>query len=205
MLEWIYSLTSALGYPGIAILMFIECVFPPFPSEVILPLAGFTAAQGHLSLFGVVLAGTLGSLFGQVPYYLLGRRVGKMTLLRWVERYGHWLTISGADLERAEVWFDRHGVWAVFVGRLIPGIRSLIPIPAGLSKMPLLLFLAYSAFGTVLWSLLLTLLGFFLRQQYRLVDRYLGLLVGIIVVVVAVLGFGVLVQRYLTRRRASQG
>ncbi len=203
MLEWIYSMTSALGYPGIALLMFIECVFPPLPSELILPLAGATAAQGQLSLFGVVVAGAVGSLVGQLPYYFLGRWVGEEKLIRWADRYGHWLTLSGRDLERADAWFDRYGVWAVLVGRLIPGLRSLIPIPAGLSEMPLPLFLAFSAFGTVMWSLLLTLAGYVLQQQYHLVGRYLGLLSVIVVVLVAIFVLSVLLPRYLVRRRAS--
>lgn len=203
MLEWIHSMTSALGYPGIALLMFIECIFPPLPSELILPLAGATAARGGLSLFGVVAAGAAGSLVGQLPYYFLGRWVGEEKLIRWADRYGHWLTLSGRDLERADAWFDRYGVWAVFVGRLIPGLRSLIPIPAGLSEMPLSLFLTFSAFGTVAWSLLLTLAGYALQQQYHLVGRYLGLLSVIVALLVAIFAFSVLLPRYLLRRRAS--
>lgn len=194
-------MTLALGYPGIALLMFLECVFPPLPSELILPLAGFTAAQGHISLVGVVLAGTVGSLFGQLPYYYLGRWVGERALVRWADRYGYWLTLSGADLERANAWFDRYGIWAVFVGRLIPGLRSLIPIPAGMNRMPLLLFLLYSVFGTVVWSCLLTLLGFILQQQYHLVGRYLGLIMAIVVVVVGGITLGFWIQRLLARRR----
>lgn len=205
MLEWIESTTLALGYPGIALLMFIECVFPPLPSELILPLAGFTAAQGQLSLVGVVLAGTVGSLFGQLPYYFLGRLFGLKTLQRWADRYGYLLTLSSRDLERATAWFDRYGIWAVLVGRLIPGLRSLIPIPAGIARMPLLLFLLYSAFGTAAWSFLLTLLGFILRQNYHLVGRYLALIVGVLVVIVAGFALGLLLQRHLARRRTTRG
>lgn len=203
MLEWISSLTSTLGYPGIALLMFVECVFPPLPSELVMPLAGFAAAEGQLSLVGVVLAGSLGSLVGQLPYYLLGRWVGEQTIIRWADRYGWLLTVSGDEVRQADRWFDRYGVWAVLVGRLIPGVRSLIPIPAGLSEMPLHLFLMYSAFGTVAWSLLLALLGFVLRQQYQLVNAYLGPLAGIVVVILLMLALGLLIQRHLARRRAS--
>ena len=201
MLEWVEGVTLALGYPGIALLMFLECVFPPVPSELILPLAGFTAAQGDISVVGVVLAGTVGSLLGQLPYYFLGRWLGERTLVRWADRYGYWLTLSGADLERANAWFDRYGIWAVFIGRLIPGVRSLIPIPAGLNRMPVLLFLLYSMFGTVAWSFLLTFLGFILRQQYHLVGRYMGFIVVTIAVIVGGFVLGLLVQRHLLRRR----
>ncbi len=175
MLGWIYSTTSALGYPGIALLMFLENIFPPLPSELIMPLAGFAAAQGDLSFFGVVLAGSLGALLGQLPYYALAYRVGRKTLFLWAERYGRWFTLSRHDLERADRWFERYGRWAVFFGRLVPGLRMLIPIPAGLSRMPVAVFLLYSLFGTVLWTALLVFLGFILRQNYHLVGRYLGI------------------------------
>ncbi len=201
MLEWIQGITLALGYPGIALLMFLECVFPPLPSELILPLAGFTAAQGRISLPGVVLAGTVGGLLGQLPYYYLGRSLGAQVLVRWADRYGSWLTFSGADIKKANAWFDRHGVWAVFLGRFIPGLRSLLPIPAGISRMPILLYLLYSFLGTAIWSFLLTLLGFILRQNYHLVGRYLGLFVVILAVIAGVVGLGLLLQRHLLRRR----
>ncbi len=174
MLEWIHSVTSAIGYPGIALLMFAENVFPPLPSELIVPLAGFAAAQGDLSLVGVILAGSLGSLLGQLPYYALSYWVGETTLYRLADRYGRWVMVSSHDLKRADRWFDRYGRWAVFCGRLVPGIRMLIPIPAGLSRMPLATFLLFSLFGTVLWTSLLTLLGFVLKENYHLVGHYLG-------------------------------
>jgi len=174
MLEWIHTTTAVLGYPGIALLMFVENVFPPLPSELIMPLAGFSAAQGDLSFAGVVLAGSVGSLLGQLPYYLLGRWVGGEQLVRWFDCYGKLVALSGPDLRRAEGWFSRYGSRAVFFGRLVPGLRSLIPVPAGLNKMPLPKFLLYSVFGTVLWTLLLALLGFVLRQNYHQVGQYLG-------------------------------
>lgn len=200
MLEWVQSTTTALGYPGIALLMFVENVFPPLPSELIMPLAGFAAAQGDLSLAGAVLAGSLGSLLGQLPYFLLGRWLGEEALIRWADRYGRWLTLSGRDIERADRWFDRYGVQAVFYGRLVPGLRSLIPIPAGLSGMPVAWFLLFSLFGTVIWTLLLALFGFVLRQHYVLVSRYLEPLALIVVGTIVVVALGWLVQRLLARR-----
>lgn len=198
--EWIHSTTTALGYPGIALLMFIENVFPPLPSELIMPLAGFAAAEGDLSLVGVIAAGSLGALLGQLPFYLLGRWLGEETLVSWADRYGRFLLLSGRDLERADRWFDRHGVRAVFFGRLVPGLRSLIPIPAGLSGMPVLRFLLYSLFGTVVWTLLLALLGFVLRQNYALVGRYLGSLPLVVIGAIAVVAFGWFARRLLARR-----
>ena len=138
-----------------------------------MPLAGFAAAQGNLSFVGVVLAGSLGALLGQLPYYALAYWAGEAVLYRWAERYGRWL-VSSHDLRRADRWFERYGGWAVFFGRLVPGLRMLIPIPAGLSRMPITTFLLYSLFGTVFWTFLLVLLGFILRQNYHLVGHYFG-------------------------------
>jgi membrane protein DedA with SNARE-associated domain len=174
MVEWIQQTMTALGYPGIALLMFLENVFPPIPSELIMPLAGFTAGQGELSFVGVVLAGALGSLLGQLPLYYLGRWVGEDKLVAWADRYGKWIAVSGDDVKQADDWFDRHGHKAVFFARLVPALRSLISIPAGLSEMHLGTFLLYSAFGTGLWAFILAALGSLLGQNYELVDTYLG-------------------------------
>lgn len=202
MLEWIHTTTTALGYPGIALLMFVENVFPPLPSELVMPLAGFSAAQGHLSFAGVVLAGSVGSLLGQLPYYLLGRWVGGEQLVRWFDRYGKLVALSGSDLRRAEGWFERYGSRAVFFGRLVPGLRSLIPVPAGLNEMPLPKFLLYSAFGTVLWTLLLALLGFVLRQNYHRVGQYLGHATLIVLALALAAALGWSVQRVVARCRS---
>lgn len=174
MLEWIQNTMTGLGYPGVALLMFVENVFPPIPSELIMPLAGFTAGRGDLSFVGVVLAGSLGSLVGQLPLYYLGRWVGEDQLVAWAERYGKWLTVSGKDIRRADDWFDKHGHKTVFFARLVPGVRSLISIPAGLSEMNLPIFLLYSAFGTGLWALILASLGALLGENYDVVEIYLG-------------------------------
>ncbi len=199
MLEWIHSTTTAVGYPGIALLMFLENVFPPLPSELIMPLAGFAAAQGDLSLLGAFLAGSLGSLLGQLPYYALGHWVGETTLCRWADRYGRWFGLSSRDIKRADAWFDRYGRWAVFFGRLVPGLRVLIPLPAGLSRMPVVTFLLYSLFGTMFWTLLLTLLGFTLRQNYGLVGRYFGQVTLWLIGLTLIGGLGWFLRRWLQR------
>ena len=192
---------TTLGYPGVALLMFLENVFPPIPSELIMPLAGFTAGRGDLSFVGVVVAGALGSLLGQLPLYYLGRWASEDKLVAWAERYGKWLTLSGQDIKKADNWFDRHGHKAVFLARLVPGLRSLISIPAGMSEMPLTTFWLYSALGTTLWALLLAALGGLLGENYTLVDTYLG------PVSLVVLG-GLLVFAVfwiVRRRRRAQG
>jgi len=190
MLKWIEDTISDLGYVGIVLLMALENVFPPIPSEFIMPLAGFTTTRGDLSFLGVAIAGTIGSVLGAIPLYCLGRWVGMLKLHVWIERYGKWLLLSPGDLERVDAWFDRYGTMAVLIGRLIPGIRSLISIPAGFAGMHFGLFLIYTAIGTSLWSLLLAYAGRLLGRNYYKVGEYLepiayvvlGLLVGWVVV-----------------------
>ena len=187
---------STLGYPGVALLMFLENLFPPIPSELIMPLAGFTAGRGELSFAWVVVAGSLGSLLGQLPLYYLGRLVGEEKLVRWADRYGKWLTLSGDDIRKADDWFDKHGTKAVFFARLIPGLRSLISVPAGISEMPMPKFLLYSAVGTTLWVVILTALGGLLGRNYDAVDTYLGP-----VAFVVVGGLAVFAVFWIVRRR----
>ncbi len=174
MLDWARQIMETLGYPGIALLMFLENVFPPLPSEIIMSLAGFTATQGKLAHWAVWLAGATGSVLGSLPLYYLGRSVGGERLHRWADRYGKWLTVSGADLDNAQGWFDRHGKRAVFLCQLIPGVRSLISIPAGIHAMSVPLFLAYTALGVVIWTGLLAFLGRLLGDNYAVVGRFVG-------------------------------
>ena len=174
MLDWITGLLGSLGYVGVTFLMFLENVFPPIPSELIMPLAGFTAAQGKLSLVGVVAAGTLGSVLGALPLYYLGRRLGAARLKSLADRHGRWLTLDGDDIERAIAWFDRHGGAAVFIGRLVPGVRSLISVPAGIDRMPLVPFLLFTTLGSGVWTGLLAYLGHLLGGRYQEVERYLN-------------------------------
>ena len=169
MFDWITDLVETTGYFGILLLMLVENVFPPIPSELIMPLAGFTAAQGRLSIVLVVLAGTAGSLLGALFWYGLGRWLGEERLRRLAARHGRWLTLSPGEIDRAEDWFRRHGATAVLLGRLVPAVRSLISVPAGVARMPLPGFLAWTALGTGLWTALLAGAGYLLQGQYALV------------------------------------
>lgn len=174
MLEWITHLMNSLGYLAIVFLMFLENVFPPIPSELIMPLAGFTATQGKLSLVGVIIAGTIGSVLGALPLYFIGKTIGEKRLKEWADKHGKWLTVSGDDIAGAKSWFDRHGGLAVFICRLVPGVRSLISVPAGIGNMSLPLFLLYSTLGAGLWTALLAYVGFLLGGNYGKVDKFLG-------------------------------
>lgn len=174
MAEWVARTMEALGYWGIGLLMFLENLFPPIPSELIMPLAGFTVAQGRMQFLPAVVAGVLGTVLGAVLWYQIGQSVSEQRLVRLANRYGKWLAISGQDVQRAIAWFNRYGKRAVFFGRLVPGVRTLISIPAGLARMSLIPFLLYSTAGTLIWTLLLTYMGFLLGSNYAQVEQYLG-------------------------------
>jgi membrane protein DedA with SNARE-associated domain len=167
------NLIAAAGYLGVVVLMVIENLFPPVPSEVIMPLAGYMATRGEFALGGVVAAGTAGSVIGALPLYYAGARLGEERLKEFADRHGRWLTVSRDDIERAGHWFDRHGAAAVFFGRLVPGVRSLISVPAGIKGMGFGRFLFYTTAGTALWTALLTVSGYVLGANFRRVEEYL--------------------------------
>lgn len=170
------------GYFGIALLMAVENVFPPVPSELIMPFAGYVAAKGDLNIVGVVLAGALGSVLGTLPWYWLGRRIGRERLGRWVKAHGRWFTVTPEELERAERWFERSGGWALLLGRLVPAVRSVISMPAGVEAMPVARMLAWSAAGTVLWSGALAALGFMLESRYERISPWVDRIsIGVLV------------------------
>jgi membrane protein DedA with SNARE-associated domain len=171
---WVVSTMETMGYLGVGLLMFLENLFPPIPSELIMPLAGFTVAKGNMDFTLVVLAGVVGTMVGALPWYYAGKVLSEHRLRRLADRYGKWLGMSGKDIDTANQWFNKHGGKAVFLCRLVPGVRTVISLPAGISNMPIAPFLMYSTLGTTLWICLLTGLGYFLGHQYTLVDKYLG-------------------------------
>jgi membrane protein DedA with SNARE-associated domain len=201
MLEWITNTINYMGYLGIALLMFVENLFPPIPSELIMPLAGFTAraTPDKLNIIGVFFAGLIGSVLGALVWYYPGKFLGEERLKTWADRYGRWLAISSKDITKATRWFDRQGNKAVLIGRLVPGVRTLISVPAGISSMHLLPFLFYTTLGSAAWVGLLTYSGYILGSQYELVDKYLAPVSKIV--------FGVLVLAFvfwvLKRKRKS--
>lgn len=174
MSDWIVSLVDRLGYLGIAFLMLLENLFPPIPSELIMPLAGFAASRGDLSLPGVVLAGSAGSVAGAFIWYAVGRWLGDERLKRFAARHGRWLTLSPRDVDHVDRWFEKHCAWAVFGGRLLPAIRTLISVPAGIFEMAPGRFLLFSTLGTLIWSGALAAAGAALGQNYAKVQSWLG-------------------------------
>mgnify|MGYP000447836070 CR=1 FL=1 len=161
------------GYGAIFAAMFLENLFPPIPSELIMPLGGFYVQQGQLALIPVVLAGLIGTVLGALPWYGIGRLINEQRLEQWLERHGRWIGISPQELQRSRSWFNRHGTALVFWGRLVPGIRTLISVPAGIEMMPLAPFLLWTTAGSLIWTLLLTLAGMALGEGYANVELWI--------------------------------
>ena len=201
MFEWITDVIARLGYCGVAILTFLENVFPPIPSELVIPLAGFVAAEGDLRLGLVIVMGSAGSLAGAAVWYSVGRRIGEQRVRAWVARHGRWLTLSVQDVDRAQDWFRRHGAAAVLFGRLMPGVRTLVSLPAGFSSMPLGPFLLYSALGTAIWTAALAYAGVALQANFTRVGDYLDVVTNVLLAV----GAAMIVGRYIRCWRRTGG
>lgn len=172
MFDFIVRFIADHGYLAVFALMAVENIFPPIPSELIMPLAGFTAASGKLNLFAVLLAGTAGSVAGTAPWYYAGRLYGRKRLRRFAGKHGRWLTLRPDDIDKALQAFERHGRKAVLFGRLVPAVRTLISVPAGIADMSLPRYMAYSAIGSLVWASLLAGAGYLLEAQYDTVARY---------------------------------
>jgi len=195
------------GYGAIFAAMFLENLFPPIPSELIMPLGGFYVQQGKLALIPVVLAGLLGTVLGALPWYGIGRLVNEERIEHWLDRHGRWIGIRSQELQRSRRWFSRHGTALVFWGRLVPGIRTLISVPAGIEMMPLTPFLLWTTAGSLIWTLLLTLVGQALGKGYDQVGGWLapwGRVIGSALLVALAAGVLVLVVRGVQLRRGNQ-
>ncbi|MFT4013427.1 MAG: DedA family protein [Paracoccus sp. (in: a-proteobacteria)] len=184
MFDWVVSTIESWGYLGVFLLMVAEHVFPPIPSEVIMPLAGFLAARGDLSLWLTILIGTAGSVLGTMIWYWIGRAFGEARLKRIAARHGRLLTLSPSDIDNARTWFNRHGAAAVFFGRMIPAIRTLISVPAGLSDLPFWKFLAFTVLGSAIWTSVLTCAGLILHENYARVADYVDPLSKLVILAV---------------------
>jgi membrane protein DedA with SNARE-associated domain len=188
-LDWVVLVMRTVGSPGVGLATALETVFPPVPSELVLPLAGYTASQGYYSVFAAIAWATAGSLVGALVLYWLGAAWGLERICALADRIP---LMHAEDVRRAVAWFSRHGRTAVFVGRLVPGVRSLISIPAGIDRMPLLRFSVFTTAGSLVWNAALILAGYELGEQWHVVEGYVGpasnvvyVLIGVIVLVVA--------------------
>jgi membrane protein DedA with SNARE-associated domain len=172
--DWVRELIEQSGYVGVCLLMLLETVFPPIPSEVIMSLSGLQAQRGTMTLWGAILAGTLGAMLGNIMWYWVARALGIERFYPLIDRFGRFLTLDRKEVERADALFDRYDRWLVFLGRMVPTIRSLVSIPAGLFGMGWRPFLFWSTLGTLGWTTALAVAGYLLGQNYTEVDRYLG-------------------------------
>jgi len=184
--SWITSVREQFGYFGIALLILVENVFPPIPSEVILTFGGFMTTKSELSIFGVVVASTIGSVGGAVILYWIGRILNVERLERIIEKWGKYLRLTKEDVRKADAWFDKYGPWTVFFCRFIPLIRSLISIPAGMSGMNQWLFLVLTTLGTLIWNLVLVLVGAKVGNNWHQIVNYMDVYSNIMYVVIAV-------------------
>ena len=199
--DWIVSLMATLGSPGAGLLVALESIFPPIPSELILPLAGFTASQGQLNVVAAVIWTTVGSLVGALVLYALGAKVGEERLRAVARRMP---LVRESDIDKVDGWFERHGGKAVFFGRMVPGVRSLISVPAGVARMPVGRFLLLSALGSLVWNTLLISAGYSLGSRWSVVESWVGRFQEVVVVLAVVLVVVVVVRRVRDSRQARR-
>ncbi len=193
--DWIFQVITTLGYLGLALLLVAENLFPPIPSEVVLPLAGFVVGRGDLGFWQALLASTTGSVVGALILYALGRYGGRGLVLR----YGSWLRVSAKELERAEGWFRRYGDWVVLFARVVPLARSIVSIPAGTMQMPLLRFTVLAAVGSGVWNVLLIGAGVALGANWARISGWIGSYSDVVLILLAGAATVLLVLRHRGR------
>jgi Uncharacterized membrane-associated protein len=205
MQDFIINIMNQFGYLGIALLIAIENIFPPIPSEVILTFGGFMTAKSELNIYGVVLASTIGSVAGAMVLYALGRFLNPERIERWLDgRIGRILHLKKQDVTRAEGWFVRRGKLTVFFCRFIPIVRSLISIPAGMAKMNMGIFLLLTTLGTAIWNTVLVYLGALFGASYEVVVQYFNTYTTVAVIVLAALAAAFCVFYYKRRIRSRK-
>ena len=181
MADWVLQLIENHGYIAIFFLMFLENVFPPIPSEVILPLSGYIASQGSLNPLLILIASVSGAMLGVIFWYLIGRLIGQLRLEKFFEKYGVYIAITLNDYQKGLMFFEKYRRISVFFGRLIPVIRTVISIPAGLTKMRFLNFTILSTLGTIIWSGLLLHSSYFAGREYEIAAHYIGIITNVII------------------------
>ena len=196
--QLVLDVIGALGYLGLALLLVAENLFPPIPSEVVLPLAGFLVGRGDLNLWGAIFAATFGSVAGALVLYALGRWGGR----RFVLSYGSWIRVDKESLDRAEGWFHHYGAALVLFARIVPVARSIVSIPAGTAKMPLARFVILTTIGSAIWNSLLVGAGVFLGANWSVVQNWIGSYSNVVLVAATVAAAIYLVLRHF---RSSKG
>jgi membrane protein DedA with SNARE-associated domain len=199
--DWATGIVEQLGYLGVAMLVAIENVFPPIPSEVVLGLAGYTASKGDASVVGMIIAATIGSVVGACVLYGLSAAIGPVRVRAITIRYGTWIGFGETDLDRAEGWFDRRSRSAVLLCRCIPLIRSLISIPAGFRRMPLVTFTVFTLIGSLVWNTVLITAGYVLADRWEQILDYTEPFQTVVVVAIGALLVALVVRKVVQTRR----
>ncbi|MFI7611107.1 DedA family protein [Nonomuraea terrae] len=198
MTDWLVGLMESLGAPGAGLAIALENLFPPLPSEVILPLAGFTASRGQMDLVAVLVFTTLGSVIGALALYGVGALLGRDRTLAIAAKLP---LVKVADIEKTEAWFQRHGRKTVFFGRMIPIFRSLISIPAGVERMPITIFTLLTTAGSLIWNTLFVMAGYWLGEGWEVVETYVGIGTNVVIGIVALAIVAFVVVRLSERRK----
>ena len=207
--SWVQDVINQFGYFGVALLVIVENVFPPIPSEIVLPFAGFVAQQGSsaaqsdTSVIGMMIAATIGSVVGALILYFVSAAIGPDRLRAFVENFGKWFGVKSSDLVRAEAWFDRRSSLAVLVGRCVPLIRSIVSIPAGFRRMKLSSFVVLTAIGSAVWNIALIGAGAVLKDQWDRVGDYVGVFQWVVVAAIIVVLAKFVLSR-IKRRNTSK-
>lgn len=201
--NWITDIMNEYGYIGILLLVALENIFPPIPSEIILTFGGFMTQTSSLSVWGVIAASTAGSVLGAIALYSIGLLMDVENLEKIIEKWGHILRLTKKDIHKADNWFDRYGGWAVFIGRFVPLIRSLISIPAGMSNMKFLPFLLLTTLGTAIWNSVLVLLGASVGESWEEIVGYIEVYSTFIYVILAI-SLVVVILFYLKMRKERE-
>jgi membrane protein DedA with SNARE-associated domain len=201
--NWIIEVMESYGYFGILLLIALENIFPPIPSEIILTFGGFMTTKTDMTILGVVIFSTIGSVIGAVMLYGLGLLLDVKRLERIVDKWGHLLRLKRKDIYKADAWFDKYGVWTVFFCRMVPLIRSLISIPAGMSNMNFVLFLVFTTGGTLIWNILLVNLGVALGDSWENVAAYMDLYSNFVYIFLGFLIVFWLIRLYVKKKKGK--
>ena len=208
--NWVQDVINQFGYFGVALLVVIENIFPPIPSEIVLPCAGFVAQQGSAgvaqsdtSVIGMMIAATIGSVVGALILYVISSAIGPERLRAFVQRFGRWFGVKQTDLLRAEAWFDRRSFVAVLVGRCVPLIRSIVSIPAGFRRMKLTSFILLTAVGSAVWNIALIGAGAILGDQWERVGEYVGVFQWLVIAAILLLLVWFVYSKLQNRRRQN--
>jgi membrane protein DedA with SNARE-associated domain len=201
---WVENIISSMGYPGLYFVMFVENVFPPIPSEVVLPLAGSLSLTGRFSVWLITIVGMLGSLTGAFLFYGLGKWLGEERVRNFIAKYGRYALLSVDDFDTSLNWFDKYDDWVIFFSRMVPIVRSLISIPAGIASMNLTKFSIYTILGTALWSFILSYAGRLLGEQWPVITDFINTYQNVVVVIGVIVVVAFIASRLFRKKKATE-